>query len=334
MDLTDKKYRIIIPNYCPPDSFVDNVSFTLKKMGHEVLTMPIITNRWINSPYRKYSREIVSKVFPGSINQNEKWLIKTSKIFKPDILIALTQTISEETLFVLKKNHVLHTIAWWGDPPALMKGWGLLVNGWDHIYFKDKQAVGKCQRIGLNAHLLHEAMNPYWHKPLVKQSNQKIVVAGTFYAYRQRLVSRLMKSGVEMALYGGRLPLWILPEIKKIHTKKFIVKEEKSIIFGSAMGCLNTTVMSEGNLLNCRAFEIAGAGGLQIFEYRPVVEECFEPGKEILVFNTFEELLEIIARIKTDKNLVETIRNGGYQRAIHEHTYEHRLTEILKDISE
>ena len=45
-------------------------------------------------------------------------------------------------------------------------------------------------------------------------------------------------------------------------------------------------------------FEIAGCGGLQIMENRPIIEECFIPGKEILVFNDFEELLDIINRAK------------------------------------
>jgi spore maturation protein CgeB len=332
MNYTDKKFRVIIPNYCPPDSFVDNVVFTLKKMGHEVLTLPAISNRRINSPVKKYIRDLEAKIFPTRIDERERWLIRTTDIFKPEICISLTQAISEETLYLLKKKGI-YTVAWWGDTPANMKGRGLLVNGWDFIYFKDNQAVDKCKRIGLNAHLLHEAMNPYWHKPIAQQTNQKIAIAGTFYAYRQMLVSRLLKAGVDLALYGGRMPRWILPEIKKLHSGKFVVREEKSIAFGSAMGCLNSTDMSEGNSLNCRAFEIAGAGGLQILEYRPAVNDCFEPGKELLVFNTFEELLEIINKIKIDKSFAETIRSNGYKRALGEHTYEHRLNKILKDIT-
>jgi len=92
---------------------------------------------------------------------------------------------------------------------------------------------------------------------------------------------------------------------------------------------LNTFALAEGNSLNRRAVEIAGAGGLQVLEDRPAVTECFEPGKEVLTFTGFEELLDLFERCRNSPSEMESIRAAGAARALAEHTYQHRLERIL-----
>ena len=248
-----------------------------------------------------------------------------------DLVLTLTQSLSDETLFQLKRRGI-RCVAWWGDATANMHGMGLLSEGWDAIFLKDASAVAKFRRVGLNAHLLHEAMNPLWHKPVAHEFNDAVVIAGSFYGYRQFLTMRLIDANVPVSLYGGRLPRWANQAIKSRHTGRFIVKEEKSRVFGSALACLNSTALSEGNSLNCRAFEIAGAGGLQLLEYRPAVTDCFDPGKELLVFRSFEELLEQIAWIRADPEGAREMKCAGARRALADHTYEHRLGDLLRVI--
>ena len=79
-------------------------------------------------------------------------------------------------------------------------------------------------------------------------------------------------------------------------------------------------------------FEAAGAAGLQLIEYRPVIEECFEPGKELLTFSTYEELLGHIERAHKEPKAMQTIREAGARRALTEHTYEHQLRRILGNL--
>jgi spore maturation protein CgeB len=278
-------------------------------------------------------RETFQKLLPNRQTDDERWVLNAARRFRPHVVLALTQCMSEDTLATLKTLGVGARIAWWGDTPANMRGMGLLSDGWDYIFLKDRDAVAKFRRVGLNAELLHEAMNPSWHRPMTDQEHDRLVVAGSFYGYRQILVLRLMKNGVAVDLYGGRLPRWVAPEIARRHTGRFIVREDKSRAFGAALGCLNSTALSEGNSLNCRAFEIAGAGGLQFLEYRPAVEECFDPGRELLAFHTFEQLLDLIQWATRDAAGAQAVRRAGAARALAEHTYRHRLTRILDFLS-
>jgi|GEM_PF-1526935 len=320
--------KFLIPNYCPADSFVDNVSFTLRQMGHEVLTMPNLSNSRFSSPYRKLWMQVREKVDRNYQTDQEKWLSKTYQTFRPDVVLTLTQSLSEQLLFQLKKDNI-KTVVWWGDTAGNMKQEGLLVDGWDLIYIKDEYAAYKLQTVGLNAFQMGEAMNPYWHKALKAQENNYLIFAGSFYNYRHFLTRKLIQDQVEVQFYGSGLPRWADPQLRLHHTGEFVVKERKSQVFGAGLAVLNSTAMSEFDSVNCRAFEIAGAAGLQIMEYRPSIEHYFEIGKEILVYRSYEELLAIIDRaIKSPKEMAK-IRMAGHKRAHDQHTYEKRLTKII-----
>jgi spore maturation protein CgeB len=321
--------RVIIPNYTAPDTFVENVAFTLRAMGHEVSTMPQISTAQAFSQARHVYRKIRS-LSSGYVSPEERWLLRCIKHFRPDMILTLTQCLGEECLQETKKLGVKLRVAWWGDSPGNMQRMGLLSEGWDLVFFKDPGAIEKFRIVGLNAFLLHEAMNPSWHKVVASQANDSLVVAGNYYAHRQFLVRRLVRGKVPLLLYGPPPPAWALPEVKAHHLGRFIVKTEKSKIFGEALACLNTTHWLEGNSLNCRAFEIAGAGGLQMMEYRPIVIECFEPGKEVLTFSRYEELLELIERARRFPQDMKKIREAGAKRVLGQHTYRHRLEVLLK----
>jgi len=212
-----------------------------------------------------------------------------------------------------------------------MSGKGLCHKEWDKIFIKDHYAAFKLRTINLPAVQLYEAMNPLWHKPLREQENDSVVIAGSFYDYRHYITTKLMERNVEVELYGAKVPIWADRQIKKRHTGIYVTKEEKSIRFGAAKAVLNSTSMSEFSSVNCRAFEIAGTGGLQIMEYRKSIEECFEPEKEILVFNHLNELFELIERATKYPKEMHSIRTAAARKALSEHTYEHRLSFILQN---
>ena len=323
--------RILIPQHYYEDSFVDNVQMTLKEMGHEVCTLGFVDWKEIWSSSKK-AIGLVTRAL--SIDENKRAgqrLLKIAKEFRPDILLSTTGTVNEDTLDELGTFVRGRRILWWGDPPANARRWDLLSPGWDVVYMKDRAAVHKLKLAGQNAHLLHEAMNPNWHKPLAGKRNKAFAIAGNCYAFRQALVRRLMKDGVQFQLFGPPVPSWSYPEIKKAHSGQYLVKEEKSLVFGEAAGCLNTFSFAEGDSLNCRAFEIAGAGGLQLIEHRPAIEDCFVPGKELLTFATYDELVELSRRAVKYPDELDVVRRAGASRALAEHTYRHRLDVILKN---
>lgn len=321
--------RIIIPNTCYPDNFEDNVSYTLRKMGHEVLTVPA-SFAIRNDKTRHVVQLAYDKLRPNALTVQEKWLIKTYPGFKPQLVLCLTQSLKESVLLELQSKGIT-TINWWGDTASNMTKQGLLCKGWDFIYIKDRFAVQKLRSLELNAFYLPEAMNPDWHKWCFNEIDNSILIAGNTYDYRHYLIRKLLQTNkYDIKLVGNRPPRWADDRVKAVYQNKYIVKEEKSLWFGQSLACINSTAMSEFNSLNCRAFEIAGAGGLQIMEYRDALEECFEPGKEILIYRSFQELTETIEKYQRDRKASLAIRQAGHGRALADHSYEKRLQFILK----
>ena len=326
--------RILIPAHRVPDNFADNVAHTLGKMGHEVHTLPprqVLDPRVRTQALRD---NVMRRLVRGYVTAPERQALALARAVRPHMVLALTQQLASQTLVDLKRLGVRHRAIWWGDAPANMQQMGVLDDEWDAIFFKDFDCVRKLQRVGLSAHLLHEAHNPDWHRPVSGVANDKVVVAGNFYGHRQFIVRRLIDNGVPLDLYGPPAPRWIDPEIAKIHRGRYLVREEKSRVFGEGLACLNSMHIVEGNALNCRAFEIAGAAGLQIIEHRPMIEACFDPGKEVLVFDSLPELLDHVERARKYPAEVAKVRQAGHERALAEHTYRHRLEQILRTVGE
>jgi len=324
--------RILIP--CPDfeDSFADNVKVTLREMGHEVLGGKAMKA----SVYGSVAGQVLSvareRVFGYRPTPEEHRTLKLAKETRPDLLLSLTWDIHPEILEEMRTIFPSRRILWWGDAPANSGRWGIVNPGWDRVYVKDPDVAAKLVLVGLSASLLHEAMNPKWHRMICRQENSSVAIAGNYYAFRQAMIARLMRDGVTLALYGPKPPLWSLREVTRGWTGQYVTRGEKSRVFGAALACLNTFSPVERNSLNCRAFEIAGAGGLQLIEYRPVLDECFEPGKEVLAFSTYPELLDHIARARSHPEEMVSIRAAGARRALAHHTYRHRLLKILSDV--
>ncbi|WGM40032.1 glycosyltransferase [Caulobacter sp. NIBR1757] len=321
--------KVLIPNYPTTDSFVDNVAFTLRAMGHEVVTPVRPLDRFRSGPARFLTRAW-RQAFPEHWTPGERFALAAARQSAPDLVLCLTQSLRQEVIENLRGLGARRMVAWWGDPPANMEGLGLLADGWDHIFIKDAAAVAKFRAVGQPAELMHEAMNPAWHRRAFSAIGDEVAVAGSYYGYRQFLVRRLMAAGVPMALHGPRPPRWADPAISAAATGRFIVRDEKSAVFGSALACLNSTTLSEGDSLNCRAFEIAGAAGLQLIENKPMVADCFEPGREVLVYRSVEDIVDYLARARSEPAWAMSIREAGHARANAEHSYRHRLDVLLK----
>jgi spore maturation protein CgeB len=309
--------KIVIPNIPYPDSFEDNVAFTLKVMGHEVSTIPLPSVSYYKK-YRYYLNLIDQKLRPNEFTWQEEWLLMKIRDRKPDMVLCLTQILNPQVLHELKKKNVI-TAAWWGDTAANMNNF----------------AARKLKTLDLNSFYLPEAMNPAWHNKYYSKIADHLVFIGNAYNYRNYLITLLVREGIApIKLFGSKPPRWSTKEVMGVYQHQEKVKEQKSIEFGSSLACINSTAMSEFDSLNCRTFEIAGAGGFQILEFRESILDCFEPGEELLTFNGIIELTQIVERAKIDYSWVTKIREAGYKRAHTDHTYQKRLELILKKIRE
>lgn len=79
---------------------------------------------------------------------------------------------------------------------------------------------------------------------------------------------------------------------------------------------------------NMRTFEIPGCGGLQLSNAASEIADFFEPGKEILLFRTVEELREQASWAIAHPEERRAIASSGHGR-VTEETYVHRARRIV-----
>lgn len=93
---------------------------------------------------------------------------------------------------------------------------------------------------------------------------------------------------------------------------------------------IHARVVRQGT--NMRTFECAAYGIPQLVEYREGLERYFEPGREIEVYRTLEELHEKSRRLLGESERSEKMAARAHRRALAEHTYVHRIRTLLEGV--
>lgn len=101
-------------------------------------------------------------------------------------------------------------------------------------------------------------------------------------------------------------------------------------VYQNAGAVINLTGLQMPHALNQRCYDVPAAGGFLLTDDQPALNQQFEIGKEIIAFRSPEELVdkwEFFNRYGRERSKI--IENGR-RRILSEHTYRHRVREMLK----
>lgn len=115
-----------------------------------------------------------------------------------------------------------------------------------------------------------------------------------------------------------------------VHNKGFAnYRTEMPIIFRHSKINLNLTAKSIRNGLSQRVFDVLGCGGFLITNYQNDLEGVFEPGVDLEVYSSYEELEEKIAYYLKHDEERQQIAKNGYEKVKQLHSYDTRIVEML-----
>lgn len=100
-------------------------------------------------------------------------------------------------------------------------------------------------------------------------------------------------------------------------------------VFKTARINLNITLRSIKSGIPLRAFDILGAGGFLLTNYQADFNDCYIPGEDFVFYESTEDLLQKIDYYLTHEDERTAIAESGFQRTAANHTYHHRVEEIL-----
>jgi len=84
-----------------------------------------------------------------------------------------------------------------------------------------------------------------------------------------------------------------------------------------------------GTGANMRVFELAAVGTPQLSDAKADIARHFTPGREIVLYRGVPELRDRVRALLADQDLRRSLAVAARERALREHTWVHRLDELL-----
>jgi spore maturation protein CgeB len=173
--------------------------------------------------------------------------------------------------------------------------------------------------------------DPSIHRPMRARDRFRanVVFVGTATPHRERLLLELVEYG--LAVWG---PGWRKTRLRDYCRGELLAHEDYVRAYAGASVAINLLCGGEHDVMegpgcNRRLFEVAAIGVPQVVEDVPDLHRHFSEGSEIIVSRTSDDLRTLTAEALQDRAWAEQVAAGGRQRALSEHTYMHRMIELL-----
>jgi spore maturation protein CgeB len=316
------------------EEFAENAADALRRMGHAVTQLgpaqPSHRHRFIHN--------IAGLAWQAMSQLDERAQRRISRAAADaecEVIVNIDLRLMPETVKHLKSGGA-RVVFWFPDTVSHLARQLMVLAPYDALFFKEPHIVELLQaNLGLPVYYLPEACNPRWHRPVGPAGTEPyLVVAGTMYPVRVRLLERLMAKGIPLKLYGVGIPRWVgETTLRTALVGRYISHEEKARVFRSSAGVLNTMHPGEVAGVNGRLFQAAGCGAAVLSEFRPKLPEVFALDEEVLAFRDFGELVDQATRLLNEAGLTARLGDAAARRAHRDHTYDARLATILKEVS-
>lgn len=263
----------------------------------------------------------------------------------PDLVLAIAQApLTLAVLEHLRKKKFL-TAMWFVENYRHLTYWQQLAGGYDY-WFVIQQ--GECQEAFKRAGAryvgyLPMAADPTVHKPLTLTDADRaeygadLSFVGAGYPNRRAVLPRWMSKEWRFKLWGNE---WDGAEAlasvlqrggSRIDTNACMKVFNASAINLNLHSFGGDALDPQADFVNPRTFELAACGAFQLTDDRALLPELFT-GEEVVRFRRVEEVPALIRRWLDDPNGRRAVAEAARQRVLREHTYEHRMKELLAAI--
>lgn len=215
----------------------------------------------------------------------------------------------------------------------------------DYCVTTDSNAVERYRSAGYSNVILSQwACNPHRYHKLDLPRIHPVTFVGMAHGNRRDLVSRLESRGIEVQCFGfgwkrvrgfyRKWNRWVdrLPFGLPYAGAGRVSHSAMIRIFNQSRINLNFANSSQGDKqqIKGRNFEIPGCGGFILTSEAEGLDRYFSPGKEVVTYSDFEDLVDKIRYYLVQGEEREAIAEMGYLRVLRDHTYEKRFRAIFE----
>ena len=157
---------------------------------------------------------------------------------------------------------------------------------------------------------------------------------GARYPSREAILAFLHEQGIPVTAYGrdwsghpvDRVRTWRLGATA-VPAERDVARAAAYDVMAASAATLNLHGDQDG--FTMRTFEAAGVGAVELLD-RTDVDGLYEPGAEVLTWETPEELADLCRHALADPAWSDAIRAAARSRTLAHHTFDHRVA-VLED---
>jgi len=305
--------------------------------------------------------DILKKVGKPQMND---LLLDVFRKEKPDLMFVFLfeYELDPKIISQISKSGKAVTLNWFADDhwrfDNYSRYWAPHFN-W--IVTTDFEAISNYQSTGYeNAILSQWACNHFLYKNLEQEPKYDVSFIGQAYGNRRRIIEAIEKSGISVLARGhgweyGRVDQKEMIEIfnsSRINlnlSNASVRYAARWVGFIDRFGLYTPGVRRVWSIVRSmipsgstkaeiicqikgRNFEVPGCGGFLLTDYVSGLDEYYLPDKDIVCYNSLDELIEKINYYLVNDDLRKLIASQGWRTTLDRHTYVHRFKSIFERI--
>ncbi len=266
---------------------------------------------------------------------------------RAQIVLFMAQAPATPDVLNELRNAGIPTAFWFVEDGRLMQ-YGLRVAPWYDVFFHIQKGPFEQELKAAGArhvHYLPMAADPDIHMPLELDAEDQnrygsdISHMGAGYYNRRHFFLGLLDYNFK--LWGnewdgsGGLARVLQDEGRRVSTEEVVkIFNATKVNINLHSSTYTQGVNPNGDFVNPRTFELAACGAFQLVDERSLLPELLEPGKEVVTFTDLSSCRDAIDYYLAHPEEAKQIAEAARKRVLAEHTYVHRMQEMLEVILE
>ena len=160
------------------------------------------------------------------------------------------------------------------------------------------------------------------------QCRYKVSFVGSAYGNRRRWIERLARRGIHVHCFGYG---WPKGPVAAADIPRIVRESVISLNFGDSGLHLRGLWLYRSRQIKARVFEVPGAGGFLLTEAADGLDQFYDDGGEIAVFDSEEQLADRIHYYLEHPDERDRVALAGHERTVRMHTYTRRFQDLLAE---
>jgi len=220
-----------------------------------------------------------------------------------------------------------HWVNWFPDDPHQLELSARLAPAYDRFFTHDSSSLARHRAVGARAHYLAFGCDPEYLRPPSRPSDARWAAPLVFVGSRDDVREPVLRQLANVGLVSWG-PGWPRGPLYGEDFVRALAGAAVGVNIHQQFGDRGDPVRY-GTGANMRVFELAAVGTPQLSDAKLDIARHFTPDREIALYRSVAELVDRARVLLADDTLRRQLAVAARERALREHTWRHRLEELL-----